>query len=138
LPVRLGGVREGAGVRVDEIVRTVELQVEWSLPCTLRIEVLKSQYGQQTSYWTRVWRSDMYRLAPTGNALREESFTSDETILVEDLRFSEDPSFSKTPDAAIEDTIARIKWQLFSNEQPAGRKPRQPKKKPRARKKSRK
>ena len=124
-------------MRVAEIVRTVELQVEWSLPSTLRIEVLKWQLGPHTSYSTRVWRSDTYRLPPTGSALRQEPFTADETILVEDSLFSEHPPFEKTPDAAVEETIARIKWQLFSNEQPAGREPRRPKTKARGRRKSR-
>lgn len=137
LPVRLGGVREGAGLRMDEVVRTIEVQVEWSLPCALRIEVMKSQYGPQTSYWTRVWRSDTYRLAPTANALRQEPFAADETFLVEDLQFSDDPSFSKTPDAAIEETIARIKWQLFSKGPSAEPQPRRPKAKAKARPKGR-
>lgn len=107
-------VRPRDKVRIVEIVRTVEVHVDWSIPCTLRIDVTKTDVGPEPYYSTRVWRSDSYRLLPTGEAMRRSSNGSDETILVEDPVFGRMNVAERTPEAAIDATITKIKWQLFS------------------------
>lgn len=114
----LGMVPKAQGVRVAEIVRTVELQLAWSLPCRLRIDVLRTELAPPAFYWTRVWRSDVYRMRPFAQR-RGRAREADETVLVEDAMFSECPVAEATPEAALDETIKRIKWQLFSSVAPA-------------------
>jgi hypothetical protein len=116
-----GGAR-GEQVNRSELVRTVELMLDWPLACVLRVEVLSRQLGQsETYYWTRVWRSDSYRFEPTASAAvrGRRRWKADETVLVEDMAFSElSGVLEKTPEAALDTTVAKIRWQLFVDQRP--------------------
>jgi hypothetical protein len=107
----------------SEIVRTVELAIDWPLPASvLRVEVLSRPITRgEMGYWTRVWRTDSYRLASTASAASrgQKRGHADETVLVEDDTFSGDGFvFEKTPEAAIEETMKKIRWQLFAEKKP--------------------
>ena len=121
-PMPIGGAHSHEILR-SELVRTVEVELNWSLPCVLRIEVLVRRFGkknEQELYWTRVWRSDMYRVATSSSASvrGRKRHEVDETLLVEDMMFSDSGVGERTIDAAVEATIAKIKWQLFANTDP--------------------